>query len=195
MSYIDGYKHELVGMLGRLPVYRPLENIPEPIDEPNCEDFGCTPQQLVMGGGSGEHPGLVLLEPAGAVAAFVLSSGDFALEQFQQEKLEELVNPWKHLHFAGWSTEDHHRFYEMCTCQTLPNPFDDEGNLELIQWLYLGFGEFIFFAMPNLAEKVVDSVKPRHTSAHWMRYNNILLVPPGIPLVTNGGNAFFPSDC
>ena len=60
MSHIDSYKHEIVGLFGCIPVYRPLEDISEPGDDDPQLDFGCTTEQLVIGGGPGEHLGLVL---------------------------------------------------------------------------------------------------------------------------------------
>lgn len=56
MSYIDTINHSYVGSFAGLPVYHPLEDLdPEGVDE-----FSATPRNLVIGGGSGEHPGLVV---------------------------------------------------------------------------------------------------------------------------------------
>ncbi len=41
MSHIDSFRHQLVGYLGYLPVYHPLEEIDG--------DFRCSPRQLVLG--------------------------------------------------------------------------------------------------------------------------------------------------
>jgi len=60
MSHIDSYKHEIVGLFGCLPVYHPLGDIPAPPDNWPEYDFGYTTEQLVIGGGPGEHLGLVL---------------------------------------------------------------------------------------------------------------------------------------
>src|SRR5689334_20373903 len=69
VSYIDTIDHELVGIFAGLPVYHPLEPLSGDPDDPH--DFPCTPAQLVIGGGGGEHPGCVLLRPDAAVAKFV----------------------------------------------------------------------------------------------------------------------------
>jgi hypothetical protein len=47
MSYIDSFRHEFIGFFAGLPVYHPLEVV---VDTAN---FSCTPQNLIMGGGSG----------------------------------------------------------------------------------------------------------------------------------------------
>lgn len=56
MSYIDGFDHEIIGTLGYLPIYHPLEAI-EGDGGWGAYDFNASPQNLVLGGGSGEHPG------------------------------------------------------------------------------------------------------------------------------------------
>jgi len=62
MSYIDSFKHEIIckfnyttlsGEKSWIPVYRLLE-------ETNNSDFYAIPGEFVIGGGSGEHDGLVI---------------------------------------------------------------------------------------------------------------------------------------
>lgn len=190
MSYIDSYKHEIVGLFGCLPVYHPLEDIP-PSDIGGGLDFGCTTGQLVLGGGSGEHPGLVLLNAECAVAEFVHQCGDFELSDELNSHLSETIGLPPHFDFAGWSTEDHHGFYELCADGYLPNGFDPQGEADLEEWLHLGFGEFIYYAMPQFARRLVETVKSHHRDAHHIRYNNITIIPPDMPVDANGGNAFF----
>ena len=193
MSHIDSYSHELVGLFGCLPVYRPLEDIPAPPEGQSQYDFGCTTEQLVIGGGSGEHSGLILRNAEGAVANFVFESGDFELTKNLKSYLSEMIDVDTQLHFAGWSTADHHGFYQLCISESLPNSFDPEGETGLEEWLHLGFGEFVYYAMPQLAQRLVDKVKPHHLDANHIRYNNITIVPPGMPVYANGGNSFFKS--
>ena len=69
MSYIDAYDHEYIGSLGYLPIYRPLQVIDG--DKWGGYDFSATPDNLVLGGGSGEHPGLVVHKPGSLVAKFL----------------------------------------------------------------------------------------------------------------------------
>jgi len=192
MSHIDSYEHEIVGLLGCIPVHHPLEDIPEP-NEDGDADFGCTTEQLMIGGGSGEHPGLILLSAESAVAEFVYECGDFELSDDLKSHLSDIIGLPPYFNFAGWSTEDHHSFYEFCSNESLPNSFDAESERSLESWLHLGFGEFIYYAMPQLADELVTKVNPHHTSPHHIRYNNITLIPPGMPVYANGGNRFFRS--
>ena len=73
MSYIDGFDHEIIGTLGYLPIYHPLETI-EGDGGWGAYDFSATPQNLVLGGGSGEHPGLVVHHLPTLAARFLLDS-------------------------------------------------------------------------------------------------------------------------
>ena len=85
MSYIDQFRHELVGMLGGLPVYRPLEDIVGDEDPAYTGEFSCTTCQLVIGGGGGEFPGLVVKKPVCAVATF-LSAELADMEELAKER-------------------------------------------------------------------------------------------------------------
>ncbi|WP_299354186.1 hypothetical protein [uncultured Shimia sp.] len=191
MSYIDGFKHEQVGFLAAIPVYHPLEDIPMPPRDWPEDDFGCTTRQLVIGGGAGEHPGLVVRKPEAAVARFVLESGDFDLPAFLSQKFLQLAEQKDTLHFAGWEDDDHRGFYEACTNGKLPNPYWPSSGYSFEVWLSLGIGEFIYYAMPDLAGPQIEQAKAFHTTLGHVRYNNILCVPPGMPVYANGGNAFF----
>lgn len=190
MSHIDSYRHEIVGLFGSLPVYHPLEDILAS-ETGIAEDFGCTTGQLVMGGGSGEHPGVVLLDPQSAVAQFVYESGDFDLSDVQRSHLSDLIGLPPRFNFVGWSTEDHHWFYEHCVSCALPNRFDPDDETSLEDWLHLGFGEFVYYAMPQLSARLVDTFRPQQLDASRIRYSNITAIPPGMPVYANGGNAFF----
>src|SRR5262245_61933455 len=69
LSYIDTFDNWFVVFFGGLPAYHPLLDVP---DTPDCpEHFGCDPGHLVIGGGPGEHPGIVLVRPGEAVLGFV----------------------------------------------------------------------------------------------------------------------------
>ncbi len=191
MSYIDCYKHELVGLFGYLPVYRPLQEIPGSLD-PNDGDFRCLPNQLVLGGGSGEHPGLVLLCPERAVAEFIIHNPDLELpEEVEKSIWEQSVRSNPAFLFSDWSTEDHHDFFELCTGPGLPNRFRPDHEFSFETWLLLGFGEFVYYSMPELVpSSLIERVGSAPRSPH-IHFNNVLLVPPGMPVYANGGNAFF----
>lgn len=183
MSHIDSFKHELVGLLGYLPVYHPLEIIEG--------DFCCGPDQLVLGGGSGEHPALVIENPTSAVAYFLdevlnrekeLESWRPIIRPYLNNSLDELLT------FHDWEIERYSEFHNMSKSSALPNPSNGE---DTALWLILGIGEFVFFAMPSIAEELMHQLDSPYRHIQHMQYNNILVVPPNYSVYANGGNRFF----
>ncbi len=196
MSHIDSFEHEIVGLYGSIPVYHPLEEI--------NGDFKAHPGQLVLGGGSGEHPSMVVEHPEHAVALFLKHK----LEPLKDPKLKadyyplkKMIDEWEPaiepflpenseriLQFYNWETEDFERFEEFCTSPAVPNPY---WRGHFTEWLVMSFGEFIFFAMPELAPEVTGKLgeNPNQHFRHT-EYNNIGLIPPNMPVYANGGNAF-----
>jgi len=196
MSHIDSFKHEIVGLFGSIPVYHPLEEIDG--------DFNAHPGQLVLGGGSGEHPAMVIEQPKQAVALFLkyklepllnseLSKKRFPLKQVATGWLEKIQpflpeDPEVVCKFYDWTEEDHKEFYEFCQSPALPHPYW-RGDFK--EWLAASFGEFIFFALPEMVCELMDILggDPYRHFKH-IEYNNIGLIPPNMPVYANGGNAF-----
>lgn len=187
MSHIDSFKHQIVGEFGGIPVYRPLETI--------AGDFECTENQLMLGGGSGEHPVMVLKNPLAAVACFLheeiphLKLGE-DMRALWESAIDSHIT-WDYsdiLAFYDWDILTYHNFYEICTSDSLCNCYMDDISIE--KWLVLGFGEFVFYAMPELALEIVSLLDRPYQYFHHIRYNNIMLVPPNMPVYANGGNAF-----
>lgn len=198
MSHIDSYKHRLVGSFIGLPVYWPLEDVHGHPDF--REDFDCTTRQLVIGGGSGEHPGLVITDPQAAVAAFLDDSlDDLDLPPPDADALRTILKPFLPFHpsrlvdFNRWDLRTCHAFHERCHSPYAENSYGMyEDRMGLEAWIALGFGEFVFFALPQLAPELVPQLPAdlRRRFRH-VRYNNVLLIPPGMPVYANGGNVFF----
>lgn len=198
MSHIDSFRHEIVGLFAGLPVYHPLEDIDG--------EFHCTTAQLLLGGGSGEHPALVIRNPTGAVALFLhkelsaLKGRDISARQFplkrHVESWDAVIAPyidWSYdaqLEFVDWDVATYSRFDALCRSNALPNPWLGDNGDSIEDWLILGFGEFVFFAMPELAQDIIKKLdEPWQYFAH-SRYSNVLLIPPRFPVYANGGNAF-----
>ena len=188
MSTIDGYRHQLVGYFGRLPVYRPLEDI-----DAGEFEFVATRGQLLLGGGSGEHPALVLNSPVCAVAVF-LRDGERArvrADPAWQSAVDRFYHPDDVLEFCNWTVEDYHGFFEYCQSTSLPNPYHAElHEFGFEHWLMCSFGEFVFFAMPDLAKPLMDQLPNPYADIYHSHFNNILLPPPHMPTYANGGSAW-----
>lgn len=192
MSHIDSFHHSIVGYFLGIPVYLPLEDIDG--------DFHCSTRQLVIGGGSGEHPALVVADPPAAVARFLEEEIDsLDLDDKRRDAWKAVYEPfveWDHdniLRFPGWTVEAHHAFYERCQSACAVNAYSIYSKTKSLEtWLILGFGEFVFFSLPQLAGDIVTNLTDPYECFRHVRYSNVLAVPPNMPVYANGGNAFFP---
>ena len=200
MSHIDSFDHKIVGLFGSIPVYLPMEEIDE--------DFNANSRNLVLGGGSGEHPVMVVEQPEQGVALFLrhklepllnpeLSKSRFPLKKVAVKWLEKIQqflpeDPQRVCVFYDWTEEDHKAFYELCQSPAMPNPYW-QGDFK--EWLVLSFGEFIFFALPELVDKLISVLDddPYQYFKH-VEYNNIGIIPPNMPVYANGGNAFWKTN-
>src|SRR5690606_10060803 len=151
-----------------IPVYHPLEVVPP---SPDCpEDFGCGPENLVIGGGSGEHPGIVVKAPGETVVCFVrawLAEATPFLPPEVRQALQPAIAAWPDadvrparghvrrgewrqvFEFAGWRAEDYVGFCARCASRAFHRPFDRGKDASLEHWLATSVGEFILLAMPE----------------------------------------------
>jgi hypothetical protein len=166
-------------------------------------DFKADPGQLILGGGSGEHPAMVLSDPQAAVAYFLsqelckLKSNDANPENFplatQRDAwmpvLESFIRPPQELFvYFEWTEEQHEAFRNRCQNNPLHEYHINE--LGFHSWLVRSFGEFVFFAMPDLAPELASRLKNPNSCVRHSYYNNIMMLPPNFPVYSNGGNAW-----
>jgi hypothetical protein len=202
MSYIDTFDNEFVGYFGGIPVYHPLEVVPASPDDPAC--FACGPENLVIGGGRGERPGLVVKEAGETVACFVRAWLRWQEQNWPEEYqvLRPAVAAWpdavapledcrywrRVLEFAGWQAADYVKFSAWCASPVFQVPYDPAEHGSLEAWLAESVGEFIFLAMPELAPDALRRLGDlrHHVSEGFSRsrscYPNLLLAPPGYPV-------------
>jgi len=193
MSYIDTIDHEFLGFFAGLPLYRPLATISDA--QPNSKEFNCTPANLILGGGSGEHPAIVLRQPASAVAAFVMDwtnkfpdtlplhfpceKGEWPVEWDDFLVENAAVRGADLFSYADWETPDHHRFYELCQSPVMHSPYAP-GEQRFERWLSANLGELIFFCLPELVPDIDKHLpRARQLISHAF-YVNILTPPPGL---------------
>ncbi len=203
MSHIDSHEHELVGYFARLPVYHVLDTETEYDPDSDDPDFFIGYRQLVIGGGSGEHPGLIMVNPDLAVKAYVLAVNDeetrpserkFTINSELEDAFREELRDTDELDmlvFAGWGTETHVNFYNKCKSEAMQYPYnEDDYMVSFVDWLMHGFGEFIYFAMPDLAPDTIALLKPFEPDYHDSTYNNIILPLPNALVYASHGTAF-----
>jgi hypothetical protein len=196
MSYIDTFDHEFVGYFGGVPVYHPLEVVPATPNGP--EDFGCGPENLVIGGGPGEHLGLIVKEVGETVGCFVRAWLRWYARHFpdnyqvlrptieawlDEPASEETPDYWRRIFaFAGWGAADYEAFSGRCASRAFMRPFtpDEDGSLE--SWLAASVGEFVLCAMPELGGDPIRRLGDLRRHVTGGLYQNILLLPPGYPV-------------
>lgn len=167
--------------------------------KPDEYEFGCCPDHLILGGGSGEHPAIVFSNLEIATAHFIsdwklemtpsddgamavvgkmISDANGTMSQWDRYLDRLVTRPYADfLHFAGWVAEDYYAFGNYCRSASLHSPFHEKkGSLE--GWLAACLGELVFFSMPDLIDfsqliGAKDIVRPV--------YENFHLPPPGYP--------------
>ena len=195
MSYIDTFDHEFVGYFGHRPVYHPLETVPATPGYP--ADFACGPQNLVIGGGAGEYPGLVISDLDAIVEIFFrdwltanredVQIDDHSFQQAADTWLEQAApsptapSPHDLFHFAGWSPDDHARFESWVQSAAFACPYRPEFFSTIETWLACSIGEFVLLAMPELAPAAVTRIGRLCNRIGPRLLGNLLILPPGYP--------------
>lgn len=178
MSYIDTFDHELVGFFAGLPLYHPLDTVVGA----GGDEFGCTPLHLVLGGGSGEHPAVVLTRPSAAVARFLhmtLPQDAPPLSATAQQFLDEVPSFEECLHFAGWGIADFVAFRDRCCAPAFVTPYHAEQDGLLEEWVLRNLGEFVYFSLPELASEALLHLAEICALAPCPCYFNVQILPPG----------------
>lgn len=181
MSYIDSFDHELIGYLGYLPIYRPLEVISG--EEWGGYDFSATPDNLILGGGSGEHPALVIHRPPSLVSRFLYDqlTDDEAQSLSQTER--DYLHGWYYagntLEFCQWSVRQYADLQQMVGSTAFITPLSAGQAVE--DWIMLTLGELIYYALPefNPEHQTLSAIFKRFDIRATMR--NVSIVPPGYP--------------
>ncbi len=157
MSYIDTIKHELVGYINGLPIYHPLESTEK--KEWGNYDFSCSPENLVIGGGCGEHPALVVHNLEALVASHILLCIEKNIEDYPDnytappeetiDRLNDILfNTGENLEFCGWSMTHIRDFVELAKSPIHSTPLLEKQSSE--EWLEESIGEFVHYSLPEL---------------------------------------------
>jgi hypothetical protein len=183
MSYIDTFSHEFVGFFAGLPIYRSLVDHTEDDDSPAY--FSCSTHDFIIGGGPGEHPALLIKNPSEAVSYYFRAwlEDESGLTEEEQDSLEENLLPhpdWKNVFsFCGWGVETYAKFLERCKSNAVVTPYNEVEFGFFENWLYISFGEFIFFSFPEFAESFISRNQEIASKIVSSYINNILILPSG----------------
>jgi len=181
MSYIDSYDHEYIGSLGYLPIYRPLQIIEG--DKWGGYDFSATPENLILGGGSGEHPGLVAHKLESLAAKFlydqITDEEEESISKSDMDYIIDLCYPGKILEFCDWTVRHYSSLKEMAGAITFSTPLESEEEVE--DWICKSLGELVYYSLSEL--------NPEHNklAALFEKFEirpsmqNVTCPPPGFP--------------
>lgn len=177
MSYIDTFDHELVGFFAGLPLYHPLEMVAGA----GGDEFSCTPEHLILGGGSSEHPAIVVTQPRGAVMAFLQSGlpAGIPIPAAELDVLDAAPAVSECLHYAGWMVDDYVAFAERCSAPSFVTPYDSARDHAVEEWVLRNLGEFVYLAMPEPAPNVQILLPTICAQVREPRYYNVHILPPG----------------
>lgn len=180
MSYIDCFDHEYIGNLGYLPIYHPFVNIEG--GKWGDSDFSATPQNLILGGGSGEHPAIVVHKLECLVAKFLDDQlGDEDEPEYGNDFLDQFfINYEEMFEFCGWKAGHFHNLVEMAKSTSFYSPIEDE--FDLGEWLVKSLGELIFYSLPELnsQQEKLKKIYGNFEIAPTMQ--NVKCVPKGYPI-------------
>jgi hypothetical protein len=189
MSYIDTISHSVVGTFAGVSVYHPLQNL----DEERKDEFSATPKNLVIGGGSGEHPGMVVQDLDFCVLEFLT-----AIVELQGKEIDELefftklekgipnYTPsehtiWSNLEYSSWGMKEIARFVDNVNKEFDENIqyFKNKDNFKKIQpelKICIMLGEFIFYSGKKLiSEPLLEYIEE---NKHLLEKADIDLIAP-----------------
>lgn len=191
MSYIDCFQHEFLGSLNGLPIYHLLESVT--FQDGNHPAVECDGNSLILGGGSGEHPALVVKGLDSIVAEYLLHDIDMCEEHGQAGRgvlsdrerysLEDIAfSENQGLVFVEWQMKDFANFYERALSPLNATPLESGKSAE--SWIRLSLGEFVYFSLPELCSRRAEMQTLTGVGddgawsvGYWMR--NVLCPPPG----------------
>lgn len=185
MSYIDTIEHRQVGYFAGYPLYHPTKA--HKAGSRGAYDFSCTPQNLVIGGGSGEHPGLVLHNFDQMARLYLLEAAECAKldPDYDDTLTDALMKGYTDIkdcfEFCGWGVEQIAKFLEACSGAGLVRPYDARLYTTFERWLAMSFGEFTWVAMPSLCQKTVKQLTATHPNLRQILptlMRNVQVLPP-----------------
>ena len=183
MSYIDCFDHEYIGNIGYLPIYHPLQMIKG--EGWGAPDFSASEKNLILGGGSGEHPALVFHHLECLAAMFLHDQIDDAQEESISKKHDEyltdlLFRPSEEImEFCGWSIYHYSEIAQMAKSNVFGSSCCDDDNVE--EWICKSIGELVYFSLPELnpEHERLNDIFGQFEIVPTMRC--VTCTPPGYP--------------
>ncbi len=174
MSYIDIFPHRRVGTLAGYPLYHPTSDITG--HGRGHPQFSATPKNLILGGGSGEHPGLVVHEFDVIVRLYLLHAIDLstsagtprtsAIEDLEDDLVAGLELRFDLMFdFCGWEIEEIVALAGAVKSPALATPYDEASHSSIEHWLAYSLGELCVMELPELMSPVLTQTLETHVEA------------------------------
>lgn len=181
MSYIDCFDHEYIGSLGYLPIYHPLEEIKG--GGWGHYDFSASTTNLILGGGGGEHPALVVHKPESLAATFLYHQlSDEQADSLSKSESDYLIDirfPGEILEFCGWTIRQMATLKEMAESVAFITPLQNDEDVE--DWICKSLGELVFYSLPELNPEQERLVALFSRFPIYAAMRNVACTPPGYP--------------
>ena len=140
MSYIDCFNHEVVGEVLTLPLYKANQDI-------NGDEFHCKKGQLILGGGSGEHPAMVIEDINYGMLVYLWFHDDIDSDEFTQLKDFDFRKDIG-LKFDDWAIPTTYHFYKLA----LDAGYDENESGFFDMWLISLIVETVLEKQPELID-------------------------------------------
>ena len=180
MSYIDCFKHEIVGIIAGIQIYHPLVSI----INTDGSDFSCTHRDLVIGGGEGEFPGIVVCNVPAVVDYFLhyQARHDLRIDPNELTPFDEIVAA-DCFDLTTLSDDFKTNFHIRAMGEKCETPYSINMSLfggkkrtTMEEWLAVSIGEFVYLSMPELHQR--HGKFPKRFS-HYGLFCNVTCLPPG----------------
>jgi hypothetical protein len=175
MSYIDTVDHSYVGRLFGWPVYHPLGVY-------TGDEFDADPTNLVIGGGSGEHPGMVIRSLDACILQYIEFCYEYAgqeepdwLLDLHDEVAESYVNlfdhTWPMQSVSTLAIKAKAAFEEVVANKIKPLP-------HIENMLAIMIGEFLYYSARRLLSEKVNVALIEHFKDVWaFSFFEVITVP------------------
>ena len=177
MSDIDLIKHYRLGQFLEIPIYQCLEDGSRLgcDDQPPQPSLVCEKGYLCIGGGSGEHPAIVIKSVEYCVSRFLMYEHDVDTKDIKSAASKDIDDV---VIFASWTKKEIKAFKKEIRKLTFANKGEE------FSYMILKIGEFIFHYIPHYNSQILkwkelnQNIDLSHADLHGI----------SLPLDEYGGN-------
>lgn len=137
MSHIDLFKHKHIGEVVGIWVYQALEDI-------KSDEISCKSNQLIIGGGGGEHNAAVVGDISSCVSTYLLFHDDF------YDPADKYLRYSDNIDYSGWTIADIVDLDKRCR----ELGFSEDNDIHTVEiFVICKLAELILSTCPELVDK------------------------------------------